>query len=113
MTAEPTIPAEEAKRLLSVGKGWPGMRVRGMLKPERPINLPSHLHVEALDLSTCRDVESLPKGLTCFELNASNTAIRELPADLQVESILNLSNCDKLRSLPRGLTVGALNIRGC
>ncbi len=114
MNAERIIPAAEAERILSEGKGWAGMRVSGALTFSKvPPELPSDLRVEALDLSGCPGFNQLSPGLNCFELNLSNTRVRELPPGLLVESILNLSNCGVLRSMPRGLKVGTLNARGC
>lgn len=117
MNSERAISAAQAQSLLARGEGWPGMRIDGMVSVPAPVSgvlrLPDQLHVEALDLSGCPEFDMLPSGLTCYELNLSNTKVRELPADLRVESILNLSNCVMLQSLPRGLTVGSLNLRGC
>jgi hypothetical protein len=111
-----SLPAAKAHNLLIEGKGWPGIRVHGSLKltgSKKPVRLPEGMDVEALDLSDWADLEELPAGLRCFELNASNTKIREVPADLVVESVLNLSNCEELLRLPPGLTVGTLNLSGC
>jgi hypothetical protein len=117
MSVQRVIPAAEAQSILSNGKGWPGMRVDGVLSfptmPREGLRLPINMLVEALDLSACPEFDELPSGLTCFEVNLANTEVRGLPADLRVESILNLSNCGMLKSLPRGLTVGTLNVRGC
>lgn len=110
------LSAAEAQKLLLRGKGWPGMRVRGNLRfPEGTTNLhlPERLHADLLDLSGCSELEELPRGLRCFELNLSGTKIRTLPADLAVESILRLSGCEELTELPKGLRVGTLDLRGC
>jgi hypothetical protein len=110
------VPAQEAQSLLVRGKGWPGMRVSGTLQfPEgtTKLRLPPRLHVELLDLSGLHELEELPAGLHCFELNLSGTKVRTLPADLAVESILRLAGCEELVELPAGLKVGSLDLRGC
>jgi len=66
-----------------------------------------------LDLSGQREVKSLPRGLCCFELDASETSIKTVPDDISVECRLSLQNCRKLKSLPKDLTVGSLDLRGC
>ncbi len=72
------------------------------------------IHVDGiLDLSKLPSLKKLPRGLSCFELDASNTSIVELPEDLNVESRLVLRNCKKLKELPEGLTVGTLDLEGC
>jgi hypothetical protein len=111
-----TVPAQEALKLLSQGQGWPGMRITGVLQfPKGTANLPlpPHLHVDLLDLSQCQELDELPVGLSCFELNLSGTKVRTLPADLAVESILRLAGCEELIELPAGLKVGSLDLRGC
>src|SRR5689334_265974 len=93
------VPAQEALRLLLQGEGWPGMRVTGALQfPEgsENVQLPCDLHVELLDLSQGKELEELPAGLSCFELNLSGTKVRRLPADLAVESILRVAGCEEL-----------------
>ncbi len=110
------VPAQEALKLLLKGEGWPGMRVTGVLQfPEgsENVQLPSNLHVELLDLSQCKELDELPAGLSCFELNLSGTKVRTLPVDLAVESILRLAGCEELVELPAGLSVGSLDLRGC
>jgi hypothetical protein len=110
------LPAAEAQELLLRNQGWPGMRITGALRfPEdmTALQLPPGLHTELLDLSSCRELEELPAGLRCFELNLSGTKVRTLPADLAVESILRLAGCEELAELPVGLTVGSLDLRGC
>jgi hypothetical protein len=111
-----TLPAQEAQKLLLRGQGWPGMRITGSLQfPEgtTKVRLPPGLHVELLDLSHCTELDELPAGLCCFELNLSGTKVRTLPADLAVESILRLAGCEELVELPAGLKVGSLDLRGC
>ena len=67
---------------------------------------------EKLDLSGEKSLTSLPRGLVCYELDASDTPLRKLPADMQVECRLTLRNCHELQSLPDNLTVGTLDLRG-
>jgi hypothetical protein len=117
MKSDVVVSAEDAQSHLLRGKGWLGMRIEGTLAFSNVsvgnVHLPPRMHVEALDLSECREFDELPAGLSCFELNLSNTKVRTVPADLCVESILNLSNCEELTELPPDLTVGSLSLRGC
>lgn len=66
-----------------------------------------------LDLSGKMSLKKLPAGLSCYELDISNTSISELPADLSVESSLVLRDCKQLVKLPDGLTTGTLDLQGC
>ncbi|MEZ6133786.1 MAG: hypothetical protein R3C53_02640 [Pirellulaceae bacterium] len=66
----------------------------------------------SLDLSKTA-IKKLPSGLNCYELDASETNLIDLPADLTVESRLVLKNCEQLKRLPPGLTVGTLDLEGC
>jgi hypothetical protein len=112
-----TVPAEEAKGLILKGRARSGMCVEGVLSfpaDVRNLRLPPHLDVEVLDLTGCPGAaDALPEGLRCFELNLSQTTVRSLPDDLQVDSILNLSGCEELVELPKHLKVGTLLLRGC
>lgn len=75
---------------------------------------PAGLHVDGkLNLSGKSKLQQLPAGLTCYELNASQTSLESLPADLSVECVLELEGCSKLQSLPANLKVGTLNIANC
>ena len=65
-----------------------------------------------LDL-TRFDGEALPSGLQCYDLDASESALRSLPADLKIESRLVLDNCRSLASLPENLTAGSISLRNC
>lgn len=65
-----------------------------------------------LDISKT-DLTSLPPGLHCYELNASDTQLNSLPNDIRVECRLNLDNCPKLEALPEGLTTGSVSLRNC
>jgi hypothetical protein len=116
VTSRDVLSAKQAQDLLSKGQGWPGMKVEGLVQLKNSgeaLRLPDNLEVEALDLSQCPGVKRLPSGLHCFEINASNTQIQEVPKDLHVDSILNLSGCEELTRLPKGLKVGTLNLQGC
>ncbi|MBX7223565.1 MAG: hypothetical protein K1Y36_26870 [Blastocatellia bacterium] len=75
--------------------------------------LPARLHVRRLVVNGCTALEALPTGLKCSEVDARNTALRTLPADLSVKFRLNLENCTELVTLPAGLKVGSLIVRGC
>lgn len=111
-----SVSVDHAYELFRDGKGRPGMRVEGCLRFNQNtpgVTLPDDLTIEALDLSQVSHFERLPARLNCYELNASNTRIRSVPADIQVETILNLSGCEELVELPPGLSVGTLNLRGC
>ena len=70
---------------------------------------PQELNVEGdLDLEDCKNLTSLPEGLTVVEgdLNLANcTSFKELPKGLTVEGLLDLRNTP-ITSLPKGLTVG-------
>jgi hypothetical protein len=113
---QPILTGSEAEAMLRKSSASRGLCVEGTLKltdTPREFRLPADMQVEVLDLSDCPTFNELPAGLRCYELNLSNTQIRELPDDLIVESILNLSNCEELQRLPQGLTIGTLNVRGC
>lgn len=114
----PTVSAETCYQLLAQRTAPDGLRVEGVLdysmKSGRvlPAAFPQDLRVDVLDLSD-RDLESLPIGLTAYELVLTGSTIRTLPADLKVQVRLDASRCDRLESLPEGLTLGTLNLRGC
>ncbi len=129
-TAGP-VSSEQAKQLILAGVAPTGLEVRGRLKfqqshcglvesesawLEEPIStllLPSNLTVTSLDISNLTGLRFLPPHLTCYELNASGSGLRSLPASLRVAFRLNLSNCTRLETLPEGLRVGSLILRGC
>ena len=75
--------------------------------------LPADLRVRRLNLSDCPALTSLPAGFRCYELEWQRGALRELPADLQVEYRINLSGCAQLECLPEGLKTGTLILRDC
>jgi len=114
-STDPISPAEAESYILK-RLARPGMRVDGRLalrEDAARVSLPPNLDVECLDLSGCPGFEMLPAGLRCFELNASSTKLRTLPADLSIRSICNLSSCEELTELPAGLTAGTLILQGC
>lgn len=125
------VSSEQAKQLILAGAAPAGLRVRGRLTFQRShfglrggksgwleeapsaLPLPSNLTVTCLDISDLPELCFLPPNLTCYELNASGSGLRSLPASLRVEFRLNLSNCTRLETLPEGLRVGSLILRGC
>lgn len=69
----------------------------------------------SIDLSNCRNLKSLPEGVTTGTLTLSGcTAIETLPGGLDV-AFLDLDGCTALRALPGDLRLrgGRLNLRGC
>lgn len=118
MAAQSTLSPGKAAALLQSGRAPAGMCVSGVLdlsnekSPGLP-PLPTNLTVDVLNLSGQATLDELPPGLKAYELVVANTALRELPNDLQVEFKLDLSGCDRLERLPRGFTVGSLVLRGC
>jgi hypothetical protein len=65
-----------------------------------------------LDLTGLKEAR-LPKGLHCYELDATNSELVSLPDDLRIDGRLVLDNCVQLRSLPPGLTAGSISLRNC
>jgi len=111
-----TVSAAEADRLISQGTAPRGMTVLGHLNlsgRQALTALPEDLAVTRLSVRGCYGLLHLPKGLRCFDLDAAETNLTELPADLRVENNLNLSLCTDLRELPAGLRVGSLSLVNC
>jgi hypothetical protein len=75
--------------------------------------LPARLACRRIDASNCASLATIGAGLVANELNISNTAIEELPADLRVALRLEASQCQRLKRLPAGLKVGVLSLREC
>jgi Domain of unknown function (DUF6745) len=75
--------------------------------------LPEGLDVRHLKVDGCLELTELPAGLRCYEIEASGSGLRSLPADLRVEFRLGLRDCVALAELPTGLKVGSLVLRGC
>ena len=93
----------------------PGLKVRrlDLSGCTNLASLPEGLEVRHLDISGCTSLAGLPAGLRCYEVVASGSGLRSLPADLRVESRLDLRDCAHLTELPAGLKVGSLVLRGC
>ncbi len=110
-----TVDAEEAKTLILSGMAPRGLRVSGHLdlSGKEITSLPEDLSVTRLTLSRCEALQTLPSGLSCYELEMQSTRIAQIPADLRVEYRLDLSNSPALHELPEGLRVGTLILRNC
>ena len=65
-----------------------------------------------LDLSNSR-VKEIQAAVRCYDLDASNTKLHSLPADLTVESTITLRGCQQLEFLPSNLKCGSLDLQGC
>src|SRR5260221_710751 len=117
MAPATTISAKEAIKLILNGEALSGLHVSGHLDfskvPFARTSLPENLTAGRITLNGCRSLESLPRGLRCYELSLQECGIRELPDDLQVEYRLDLSRCHNLETLPKGLRVGSLVLREC
>lgn len=132
----PGISALKAKELILAGEAPANMQVSGQLdlaganitslpaglevatlnlkNCSQLTSLPPGLRVRRLTVSNCKQLTSLPEdGLSCYELEAKETPIRTLPANLRVEYRLDLENCTELTHLPANLTIGSLMLRGC
>lgn len=57
--------------------------------------------------------KTLPRGLHCYELDASGSKLACLPDDIQIQSRLVLNNCMELAELPEGLSTGSISLRNC
>jgi hypothetical protein len=111
-----TYTAETAKRLILGGDAPSGMHVTGSLNlsgSKRLRRLPEDLTCASLDISDCDALTELPRGLRCQYLNAQNSRLTALPADLNVKFRLDLSNSLNLVRLPENLSVGSLILREC
>jgi len=75
--------------------------------------LPANLEVrDVLDLSNCRRLTGLPRGLTVRQLTLRGcTALPALPRCLNVGQ-LDLTGCTALTALPPGLRCGELDLEG-
>ena len=76
-------------------------------------HLPDDLEVRHLKIDGCTSLTELPSGLRCYEIEASESGLRSLPADLRVDFRLDLRNCVALTELPAGLKVSSLALGGC
>ncbi|MES2569803.1 MAG: hypothetical protein V4710_07065 [Verrucomicrobiota bacterium] len=90
-----TLSADEAAKAIRSAHPPGSMRVNGRL-----------------DLTKFQG-NTLPGGLHCYELDASDSKLTALPPDLQIESRLVLNNCESLATLPEGLTAGSISLRNC
>jgi len=110
------VDADEAQLLIASGMAPPGLHVEGKLdfsKNDTLRRLPDGLHVRTLVLNECSALETLPAGLQCYELEARDSGLRSLPADLDVVFRIDLQGCECLESLPDGLKTGSLILRDC
>ena len=133
--SETVFNAKQAGLLIAKGTAPQNMRVRGTLKiaGNRKLEtlpagltadsldasgcvelreLPADLKVRRLDVSGCKNLRALPTGLHLFELEARETPLQTLPADLKVDFRLDLSG-SAIEKLPDGLKTGSLILRGC
>jgi hypothetical protein len=129
------LDAKQAGLLIAKGQAPENMQVRGALKiaGNRKLEtlpagltadsldasgclelreLPADLKVRRLNVSGCKNLRALPQGLHLFELEARETPLQALPADLKVEFRLDLSE-SAIETLPVGLKTGSLVLRGC
>ena len=90
-----TLPPETVSELIRAGRHVGAVEVRGRL-----------------DLTDFRG-KTLPRGLHCYDLDASGSNLTCLPEDIQIDSRLVLNNCARLQSLPAGLSVGSASLRNC
>ena len=137
--ASAPVSPEAAKKQILAGTAPAGMRVSGSLSFEKDLkltHLPEGLVVSSLDLSGCRNLEALPRGLrvrrlvlggpwnpqplldtvrelSCYELDLKGSQVRSLPPTIKVEYRLDLEGCTELESLPENLKVGSLILREC
>ncbi len=81
--------------------------------PADATTIPIDTGARRIDAANRANVRDVPSGLSCRELDLSNTNIEMLPADLHVSFRLILNNCEKLESLPSNLKTGSLVLRGC
>jgi len=111
-----TLDPRQAREAILAGRAPAGLHVDGTLdlaQLSQPVALPEGLVVRRLLLRGSRELVELPAGLHCYELDASDTMLRELPAGSAIEYRLNLTGCIALERLPDGLTVGSLILQGC
>jgi hypothetical protein len=112
-----TIPlsVEQAKKLILAGTAPKGLHISGHLdlSGKTITSLPDNLRVTRLTLNRCEALQTLPAGLSCYELEMQSTDIASLPADLHIEYKLDLTNSSALKTLPEGLKVGTLILRNC
>ncbi|MGJ4950676.1 DUF6745 domain-containing protein [Bradyrhizobium sp. HKCCYLS20291] len=108
------LDASHAPDLTTVGHR---IRCRDMILANTAIEaIPDDVQVtQHLDVSNCRNLKRLPRGLKVGRLTARTClALETLPEGLNV-GYLDLTGCTALKTLPADLVVrhGALMLRGC
>jgi hypothetical protein len=105
---------EAATKAILAGTAPDGIAVVGEidLSESDITRLPSRLRCTKLILDKCTHLVEFPSGLECFELQAQDLFITELPS-LKVSYRMDLSGCFRLASIPEDLEVGTLVLRGC
>lgn len=88
------LPPAEARDYI-IGGGTEPLRVAGKL-----------------DLSGSK-LQQLPRGLHCYELDASNTPLQALPDDIRIDCRLTLNDCREFSELPSGFSTGSISLRNC
>ncbi len=116
MVTTPSVSAQEARGLILSGAAPRNLVVHDDLDlsgEQRLTALPAGLHVKSLRLNNCYMLESLPRGLQCYELVAQAVPLTSLPDDIEVSYRIDLSNCQRLERLPDGLKVSSLILHNC
>lgn len=115
MSENEFLTPKDARALLLEGLAPDGVVIKGHLDLSGTgiSQLPNDMRVDSLNLSGCANLEFLPFGLSCYELEARNIPIESLPHDLRVEYRLDLTGCFRLRSLPENFQVGSLVLERC
>jgi hypothetical protein len=127
--------AEEAQRLIYSATTQPTLRFKGRLSfnsgelnalhtslvgdaadfsgRSHIESLPPNMNVRHLKANKCPALKHIGAGLRAWHLELRETALIELPDDLQVEFKIDLTGCTKLQRLPKGLKTGVLILAGC
>lgn len=106
----------EAREAILRGDAPANLKLRGHLDLSHAnalTTLPEGLEVTRLTLHECYNLKRLPTGLKCFELDARESGLEELPDDLQVANKLDMTGCSYLSHLPENLKVGTLLLVNC
>lgn len=74
--------------------------------------LPARLNIGRIKVR-CRKLKTIGAGLKCDVLELEQSAIEELPGDLQARHRINLSGCGQLKTLPDNLKTGSLLLNQC
>jgi len=107
--------SDAARRRILEGNAPRRMRVQGALNLANSPSLqslPARLSATTIDVSSCRNLRTLPCRLKCQELNLSRTNIESLPCDIEVTTSINAAGCSRLRMLSE-LKIDSLILRGC